>query len=62
MRKEVLDWVNARVVRELKNLRPNYESLRDLYCGERFCERMLSIFELQQPEYVVHFDGDKKKS
>ncbi|MCC4236402.1 type VI secretion system ImpA family N-terminal domain-containing protein [Vibrio anguillarum] len=57
MRKEVLDWVNARVVRELKDLRPNHEALRDLYRCERFCERMHAILELQQPDYVVDFEG-----
>lgn len=57
MRKEVLDWVNARVVRELKDLRPNYESLRDLYRCERFCERLNTILESQQPDCLVDFEG-----
>lgn len=57
MRKEVLDWVNARAVQELKDLRPNYESLRDLYRCERYCERIHRLIEQQQPEYEVNFDG-----
>ncbi|MCG6227627.1 type VI secretion system ImpA family N-terminal domain-containing protein [Vibrio furnissii] len=57
MRKEVLDWVNARVVQELKDLKPNYESLRDLYRCERFCERIHHQLERQQPEYLVDFEG-----
>ncbi|MBC5850642.1 type VI secretion system ImpA family N-terminal domain-containing protein [Vibrio metschnikovii] len=57
MRKEVLDWVNARVVRELKDLYPNYESLRDLYRCERFLERIYAILESQQPDNLVDFDG-----
>lgn len=33
VRKEILDWVNARVVQELKALKPTYESLRDSVSG-----------------------------
>ncbi|EHU4915519.1 ImpA family type VI secretion system protein [Vibrio vulnificus] len=57
IRKEILDWVNARVVHELKTLKPNYESLRDLYRAERYCERLHQLFEYQQTEYKVDFEG-----
>lgn len=57
VRKEILDWVNARVVQELKALKPTYESLRDLYRAERHCERLHQLFEQQQTEYKVDFEG-----
>ncbi|ENM5786535.1 ImpA family type VI secretion system protein [Vibrio metoecus] len=57
VRKEILDWVNARVVQELKALKPTHESLRDLYRAERHCERLHQLFEQQQTEYKVDFEG-----
>ncbi|EEW10338.1 type VI secretion system ImpA family N-terminal domain-containing protein [Vibrio mimicus] len=57
IRKEILDWVNARVVQELQALKPTHESLRDLYRAERHCERLHQLFELQQTEYKVDFEG-----
>ncbi|MGD8111509.1 type VI secretion system ImpA family N-terminal domain-containing protein [Vibrio sp. TRT 17S01] len=57
MRKEVLDWMNARVVRELKDLKPDYHSLRDLYRCENYFDRIFLLIEHQQPEYQVDFEG-----
>ncbi|WPC76866.1 type VI secretion system ImpA family N-terminal domain-containing protein [Vibrio porteresiae] len=57
MRKEVFDWVNGKVVPELKALKPNYEALRDLYRAERCCERLHQVLENQQPEQLVDFEG-----
>lgn len=57
MHKEVLDWVNGKVVPELKAIKPNYESLRDLYRCERLCERIHHQLEKQQPDYPVDFES-----
>lgn len=57
MHKEVLDWVNGKVVPELKAIKPNYESLRDLYRCERLCERIHHQLEQQQPDYPVDFES-----
>ncbi len=45
------------VVQELKALKPTYESLRDLYRAERHCELLHQLFEQQQTEYKVDFEG-----
>ncbi|WP_417500324.1 type VI secretion system ImpA family N-terminal domain-containing protein [Methylophaga sp.] len=57
MHKEVLDWVNGKVVPELKAIKPNYESLRELYRCERLCERIHHQLEQQQPDYPVDFES-----
>lgn len=57
MRKEVFDWVNSKVVPELKALKPNYEALRELYRAEKCCERLHQVLEAQQPEHLVDFEG-----
>lgn len=57
MRKELLDWVNGRVVQELKALKPNYESLRELYRAERYCERLYQLVEMKNTNYKVDFEG-----
>ena len=57
MRKEVLDWVNGKVVQELKSLKPTYEALRELYRAESHCERLHQLLEAQQPDHLVDFEG-----
>ncbi|MGT0149911.1 hypothetical protein ACT691_11505 [Vibrio metschnikovii] len=52
----MLDWVNARVVRELKDLYPNYESYESSTVVSDF-ERIYAILESQQPDNLVDFDG-----
>lgn len=57
MRKELLDWVNGRVVQELKALKPDHGTLRELYRAERFCDRLHQLVEKQSTDYKVDFEG-----
>ncbi|MGO1296478.1 MAG: type VI secretion system ImpA family N-terminal domain-containing protein [Vibrio sp.] len=56
-RKDIFDWVNSRVARELKDLKPSYEELRDLYRAERYCERLHQLLEQQQPQQLIDFES-----
>lgn len=56
-RKELMDWVNSCIIKEIKLLKPNYEMLRHLYRCERYCEQIDQIFIEKQPEYVANMDG-----
>ncbi|WP_027695693.1 type VI secretion system ImpA family N-terminal domain-containing protein [Vibrio litoralis] len=56
-RKELIDWVNSCIIKEIKLLKPNYEMLRDLYRCERHCEQIDQIFTEKQPEFVANMDG-----
>jgi type VI secretion system protein VasL len=55
-RRELLDWLNNKVVAELKNLRPGYASLRALYRCESYCDRLHYMLNKQQPAYPVNFE------
>ncbi|MFA0144363.1 type VI secretion protein [Vibrio kanaloae] len=57
MYKEVLEWVNSKVVPELKKMKPSQEQLRDLYRSERMCESIHHWMTLHQPEIDVNFEG-----
>ncbi|MBE3756819.1 type VI secretion protein [Vibrio parahaemolyticus] len=56
-RKDILEWVNARAVEELKALKPDMESLRALYRCERYCEQLHRMMEQKQPTHSVNFEG-----
>ncbi|OLQ90617.1 type VI secretion protein [Vibrio panuliri] len=56
-RKEVLSWVNSKVLPELKQLKPTQEQLRALYRCENMCDRIHQWMALQQPDVSVDFDG-----
>jgi type VI secretion system protein VasL len=56
MRKDILDWVNARAVQELKTIKPNNEFLRELYRAEQYCDRLHQIM-VQQTDYKVDFES-----
>ncbi|GAL16090.1 type VI secretion-related protein VasL [Vibrio astriarenae] len=56
-RKDILEWVNARVVEELKVLKPNVEKLRDLYRCERYCDQLHQMMQLKQPTLAVNFEN-----
>ncbi|WP_234498017.1 type VI secretion system ImpA family N-terminal domain-containing protein [Vibrio maritimus] len=56
-RKDILEWVNARVVEELKVLKPNVENLRDLYRCERYCDQLHQMMQLKQPTLAVNFES-----
>lgn len=55
--KDIIDWVNTRVAKELKELKPDYAALRDLYRAERYCERLHQLLEQQQPSQIVDFES-----
>jgi len=55
--KELLDWVNAKVLPELKGMKPTHEHLRDLYRIERLCERIHYWLVSRQPQHEVDFEG-----
>ncbi|WGW01273.1 type VI secretion system ImpA family N-terminal domain-containing protein [Vibrio sp. YMD68] len=57
MYKDVLEWVNSKVVPELKKMKPTQEQLRDLYRSERMCESIHHWMTLHQPEIDVNFEG-----
>ncbi|HBC3509029.1 TPA: type VI secretion system ImpA family N-terminal domain-containing protein [Vibrio parahaemolyticus] len=56
-RKDILEWVNARVVEELKVLKPNVDRLRDLYRCERYCDQLHQMMQLKQPTLAVNFES-----
>ncbi|WP_089139025.1 type VI secretion system ImpA family N-terminal domain-containing protein [Vibrio rumoiensis] len=56
-RKDLVEWVNNSIIKEMKLLKPNYEKLRDLYRCERHCEQIDSIFTEKQPSHVANMDG-----
>lgn len=56
MRKELLDWVNHQALSELKNMRPTYEQLKDLYRSEQLCGRIYRWLELEQPQSLVDYE------
>ncbi|WBA16795.1 type VI secretion system ImpA family N-terminal domain-containing protein [Salinivibrio proteolyticus] len=56
-RKEALDWVNSRVLSELKQIKPDQQALRDLYRCERLCDSLFHVLERQQPHHVVDYEG-----
>lgn len=56
-RKELIEWVNNSIIKEIKLLKPSYEKLRDLYRCERYCEQIDRTFTEKQPEYVANMDG-----
>ncbi|AYO02915.1 type VI secretion system ImpA family N-terminal domain-containing protein [Vibrio parahaemolyticus] len=56
-RKDILEWVNARAVEEVKALKPDMESLRALYRCERYCEQLHRMTERKQPSLPVNFES-----
>ncbi|WP_348224396.1 type VI secretion system ImpA family N-terminal domain-containing protein [Vibrio parahaemolyticus] len=56
-RKDILEWVNARVVEELKVLKPSSERLRELYRCERYCEQLHQMMQIKQPTVMVNFES-----
>lgn len=57
MHKDILDWMNTRVAKELRDIKPHWGALGDLYRCERYCDRIHQIIGLQQPKYHVDFEG-----
>jgi type VI secretion system protein VasL len=55
--KELTDWMIGISLKEMKSLRPDYESLRDLYRCEFNISRMLEQFLIEQPTYVPNLDA-----
>ncbi|OOE80270.1 hypothetical protein BZG73_14735 [Salinivibrio siamensis] len=56
-RKEALEWVNARVLGELNQIKPDQQALRDLYRCERLCDALYHVLAQQQPSYTVDYEG-----
>lgn len=56
-RKDILEWVNARAVEEVKALKPDMESLRALYRCERYCEQLHRMMDRKQPSFPVNFES-----
>ncbi|SIO32196.1 type VI secretion system ImpA family N-terminal domain-containing protein [Salinivibrio sp. ES.052] len=56
-RKEALEWVNARVLGELNQIKPDQQALRELYRCEKLCDTLYHVFEQQQPKHVVDYEG-----
>lgn len=56
-RKDALDWMNTRVVREICDLKPDHNALRDLYRCENYFERLNLLIEYSQPDHLVDFES-----
>lgn len=56
-RKELVEWFNASVIKEIKLFSPSYEKLRDLYRCEQFCEKIDKAFLDQSPQVVGMMDN-----
>ncbi|HGF5073405.1 type VI secretion system ImpA family N-terminal domain-containing protein [Vibrio parahaemolyticus] len=56
-RKDILTWVNARAVEELKALKPGMNHLRALYRCERYCEQLHRMMAQLQPSYSVNYEN-----
>jgi type VI secretion system protein VasL len=55
-RRDLFDWLNDKVLTELKSVRPSYDSLRALYRCERYCDQLDHLLNNQQPTYSVNFE------
>ncbi len=56
-RKDILTWVNARAVEELKALKPGMNHLRALYRCERYCEQLHRMIAQLQPSHSVQYES-----
>lgn len=55
--KEMLEWVGANSIKEIKSINPNHSMLRDLYRCEFYCEKIHNKFEDYKNENMPTIEG-----